>query len=462
MTMSMNRLETTQAPAQRGLSAERARDLCNLVFGFAQADQTRVNVNSGWRGFTRTATNKITTAGGSTDTTVQITSVYGKRVARVTTNTLDPVGLEQAVRDAEALARLSPEDPEYLPELGPQEYETVNGYYASTGDLPPEARARSMSMALREATGSDTIAAGYMDARAGTTSVATSNGLFAHHPSTGVASTLTVRTPDGQSSGWAGDEAADWGRIESERVATVAVRKCLAWRGKTALDPGEYDVVLEPTAVGMLMRNMRNAFNARTADEGRSYFSRQDGGTRIGEQVFDSKVTIRSDPAEPDAETAPFTVDGSPVHPETWVENGVLRALSYGRFWADRQGVEPKPTPSNLIMSGGDATVEEMIASIQRGVLITRFWYIRGLNPRTISYTGLTRDGTFLVENGQISRPVNNFRFNQSMVSLLQNVEMLGRPTRVAAGENSSVSAPIVVPALKVRRFNLASVSDAI
>ena len=145
-----------------------------------------------------------------------------------------------------------------------------------------------------------------------------------------------------------------------------------------------------------------------------------------------------------------------------WVENGVLKALSYSRSWADRQGVEPRPAPQNLIMAGGDATVEEMIASTRRGVLITRFWYIRGLNPRTMSYTGLTRDGTFLIENGRISRPVNNFRFNQSMVSLLQTVEMLGRPTRVAASENSSVSAPIVVPALKIREFNLASVSDAI
>ncbi len=150
------------------------------------------------------------------------------------------------------------------------------------------------------------------------------------------------------------------------------------------------------------------------------------------------------------------------MRPEVWVENGVLKALSYSRSWADRQGVEPRPAPQNLIMAGGDATVEEMIASTARGVLITRFWYIRGLNPRTMSYTGLTRDGTFLIENGRISRPVNNFRFNQSMVSLLQNVEMLGRPSRVAASENSSVSAPIVVPALKIREFNLASVSDAI
>jgi len=140
----------------------------------------------------------------------------------------------------------------------------------------------------------------------------------------------------------------------------------------------------------------------------------------------------------------------------------VLRSLSYSRAWAARRGVEPRPAPSNLIVDGGDASVADMIASIQRGVLITRFWYIRGLNPRTMSYTGLTRDGTFLIENGTVTRPVTNFRFNQSMVSLLQNVEMLGRPIRVAASENSSVSTPIVVPAMKVRGFNLASVSDAI
>ena len=319
-----------------------------------------------------------------------------------------------------------------------------------------------MVLALDAAKESQAIAAGFMDVRAGTEAVATSNGLFAYHPSTGVASTLTVRTPDGQSSGWAGDEAADWGSIESGRIAENAVRKCQDWRGKESLEPGEYDVVLEPTAVGMLMRNMRNVFNARTADEGRSYFSKRGGGTRIGERLFDSRITITSDPASRDAETSPFTGQGLAIRPEMWVENGVLRTLSASRFWADRQDIEAKPSPSNLLMAGGDSSVDEMIESVRRGVLITRFWYIRGLNPRTISYTGLTRDGTFLIEAGKITRPVNNFRFNQSMVDLLKNVQMLGAPTRVAASENSSVSSPIVVPAMKVRRFNLASVSDAI
>ena len=210
------------------------------------------------------------------------------------------------------------------------------------------------------------------------------------------------------------------------------------------------------------MLRMRNAFSARTADEGRSAFSKPGGGTLVGEQLFDSRVTIRSDPAATNTETSPFAGDGQPTGANTWIENGLLRGLSYSRFWANNQDMEPRPAATNVLMSGGDASTEDMIRSIRRGVLITRFWYIRPLNPRTLSYTRITRDGTFLIENGRISRPVNNFRFNQSLVALLESVEMLGTPTRVATGENSSVGVPIVVPALKVRSFNLSRVSEAI
>src|SRR5262249_5568045 len=292
--------------------------------------------------------------------------------------------------------------------------------------------------------------------------VATSNGLYGYQSSTGVASTLTIRTMDGLSSGWAGDDGADWNTIESERIAADALRKCRDWRGKTALTPGKYEVILEATAVGMLMARMLGAFDARQADEGRSYFSKRGGGNRMGEKLFDDRVTIISNPAEKNGETNPFNDAGQPIQREVWVEKGVLKSLAYSRFWANQKQVSPKPGPSNFIMSGGNATIEDMIKSTMRGVLITRFWYIRGLNPRVVSYTGLTRDGTFLIENGKIARPVTNFRFNQSLAELLANVEMLGRPTRVAADESGEAGTPVVVPALKVKEFNLASVSDAI
>ena len=454
--------QESTSETRHGLSQAEARELCERILSFASADHTRVTIDSGWRGFTRTATNRVTTAGASRDVRARIMSVFGKRIASLTTNRMVAGDLKTAVEESEAMARLAPEDPEYLPELAQQEYAPVSGYYGSTSDMRPVERAQAAEIAVRAAREAGFVAAGYIDVRAGSTAIANSAGLFAFDSSTGVASTLTVRTPDGSSSGWAGDEAADWKEIESERIARDAVAKCRQWQGKTALDPGSYTVILEPTAAGMLMLRMRGAFNARQADEGRSYFSKPGGGTRVGEPLFHPQITIRSNPAAPNSETAAFDNSGLPRQPTAWIENGVLKNLADSQFWAQRQGRDPKPSPGNFILRGGGKSLQDLIRSTERGVLITRFWYIRGLNPRTISYTGLTRDGTFLIEKGEISRPVNNFRFNQSFAEMLQNVESLGVPTRVAAGENSSVGTPIVVPAMKVRNFNLASVSDAI
>lgn len=447
---------------RKGLSAEESRALCQKILGFAKADNTRVNVDSGVHGFTRTAINRVTTAGATEDVNVRITSVFGKRIASIDTNRLDDASLQRSVRDCESLAKISPENPEYMAELGEQKFAEAGGYYSSTGNVTTEARALAAAIAVKAADSAKLLASGFIDVNAGSSAVATSNRLFGFSSGTGVSSTLTMRTPDGVSSGWAGDEGADWTTIESDRIAADAVRKCQEWRGKTALDPGKYEVILEPTAVGMLMTRMMNVFDARQAEEGRSFLSKKGGGTLLGEKLFDERITIMSDPAEKNAETSPFTGAGLPVGRETWVDKGVVKTLSYSRFWADKQGVAPKPGGTNFLMSGGTSSVEDMIKDTKRGVLITRFWYIRGLNPRIVSFTGLTRDGTFLIENGKISRPVTNFRFNQSLSEMLANVQLLGRPVRVCASENSSVGPPVVVPALKVKDFFLSSVSDAI
>lgn len=445
----------------KGLSNAELQSLSELVLGFSSADHCRVDIDSGWKGYTRVATNKVTSAGGSEETAVNITSVFGNRVASVQTNRLDEASLRAAVLRSEDMARLAPEDPEYLPELGPQIIQPVNGYYESTGELDPLTRAEAAAIAIREAEAANQIAASFTDVRAGSRALATSNGFYGSHSSTGVAYTLTCRSPDGRKSGWAGDEANNWDNIESSRVATDAVRKCRDWR-KTSLEPGEYTAILEPTAVGMLMSRMASAFDQRRADEGRSFFSKPGGSNLIGERLFDDKISIYSDPAYIDAETSPFDPSGQPISRQQWVDSGRLVDLSRSRYWAAQNNQQPLPAASNLIMAGGNDSIEEMIASTRRGVLLTRFWYIRELNPRTVAYTGLTRDGTFLIENGRITRPVTNFRFNQSLVEMLRNVEMLGQSVRVAASESSSVSTPIVVPAMKVLHFNLSSVSDAI
>ena len=454
--------ETSDPAARPGLTAPLARDLCDRILSRAEAPDTQVFVVSGWRGFTRSADNRLTTGGSSTDVAVTVASRFGERRASVTTNRLDKRALDEAVAEAETLARLAPEDPETMPLLEAQTYGEVGGYYEATGGLSPERRAQAAASAIAAAKEAGAVAAGYIDVRAGALSLANSAGLFAHQESTGVASTLTVRLRDGSSSGWAGDENTDWSHIESERIAETAVQKCLDWRDKTDLEPGRYTVVMEPTAVGMLLSRLRDAFDGRSADEGRSFFSRPGGGNRLGERLFDDQVTIRSNPSEPECEVAPFDGEGQPRGAVAWVENGRLNALSSSRFWAEKQGTIATPSPSNLILDGGSTSLEEMIASTERGVLITRFWYIRGLNPRTLAYTGLTRDGTFLIENGRIVRPVNNFRINQSLARMLTQIDAIGPSMRVAAGENSSVGAAIKAPALKVRDFGLASRSDAI
>ncbi len=439
--------DSSSTIGRKGLSEDQARVLCEKVFRSSRAENARVNIQSGWWGNTRVATNRITSAGGYRSTSLRITSVFGKRLASVSTTEIDDASVAAAVAESDMLARIAPESPEYMPELGPQEYDTVTGYYASTGALSPEARAEAAAVGIRRAKDSGLfVAAGFTDVEATSTTVATSGGLFAYHEGTGVASTLTVRTPDNLSSGWAGDEAGDWDRIETQRIARVAAEKAAAWKGATELEPGEYTCILEPTATGMLMLRMMGAFNGRTADEGRSYFSNPDGGSRLGEKLFDDKITIISDPAYPDAETAPFTGAGQPVHAQTWVENGALKNLSYSRYWADQQGRAPLARPSNLILKGGGDSLEDMIASTERGVLLTRFWYIRPLNPRILSQTGLTRDGTFLIENGKISRPVKNFRFNQSIAEMLQNVEMMGPSVRVAASDAQPLHYGVDVP----------------
>jgi predicted Zn-dependent protease len=452
---------TGATPKRHGLTSSEARELCDRVLRFSKAENARVNITSGIEAFTRTAANRVTTAGVTDNITVQITSAFGKRVASIDTNKLDDASLERAVRESETMAQISPENPQYLPELGPQTFTEVDGYYDSTGTLTTESRAQAATLGIKAAEAAKCVASGYIEVRAGSRAIATSKGLFGYYPTTGVSSTLTVRTTDGVSSGWAGGEGADWRTLESERIAGDAVRKCQAWRGKTSLEPGKYMAVLEPVAAGMLIGLAGGAFDARSADEGRSFFSKPGGGNRVGEKLFDSRVTLISDPAEKNAEASPFNNGGLPIRREVWVENGGLKALAYNRFWAARQSVAPRSAPNNLRMSGGDASVEDMIKSVSRGVLITRFFYIRGTNPRSIAFTGVTRDGTFLIENGKVTRPVNNFRFNQSITEMLSKIEALGRPMRVA-GESGNVGSGLVVPPMLVRDFNLTSISDAV
>ena len=451
------------------LTRDQAKAIADKVLAFSKADETRVVISSQWSGNTRFAGGEITTSGGITDTTLNVISTIGKRRATVSSNVFDDAALQRTVDLSERLAKLAPEDPEIMPELGPQNYSSVSSYIDSTADLGPETRAAAAKRVIQRAgevgkSAGDVFVAGFLEANAGARAIATSKGLFAYHRSTDANLSTTVRTPDGTGSGWASGGARDWAKLDPSALGTTAAQKAIASRNPVAIEPGMYTVVLEPQAVADLVPLLGGAFNARSADEGRGTFSKRGGGTRLGERVMDERVTIYSDPADPDLLAQPFDAEGLPLQRRVWVENGVLRNFSYTRYWAEKQGKEATGGgggggfgggfPGGLKMAGGTRSTDELIAGTERGILVTHFFYIRFLDPRTVLVTGLTRDGTFLIENGKITKALKNFRWNESPLFMLNKLEELGRAERTAAGQ--------VMPSIRVKDFNFTSLSDAV
>ena len=439
---------------------DQAQALIDKVVKMSKADDITVNVNSGYQADVRFAANQMSTAGGVVNGQVAIQSTFGKKHAVAVTNDLSDDSLRRTVDKSEALAKLSPDDPEVMPALGPQTYLPVNGYFESTANLSPEDRARAALSALEPARrAGDLKAAGFIVVNAGANALGNGKGLFAYNRSTNANYTLTVRTDDGTGSGWAGAEHPDWKQLDFPGLATHAIEKARLSRNPVAIEPGRYTVILEPQAVGDLVQLMGSALAARSADEGRSAFAKPGGGNKIGEQIVDKRVTIFSDPQDPQLLAQPYDNQGLPLQRQVWIENGTLKQLFYSRFWAQKQGKQPTGGPSSIKMEGGTASIDDMIKSTPRGVLVTRLWYLRQVDPRTILFTGLTRDGTFLIENGKISKAIKNFRFNESPLFLLSNLEEIGRAVRIGGTEQGG---PVVMPAIKAKDFNFTSLSDAV
>jgi predicted Zn-dependent protease len=315
------------------------------------------------------------------------------------------------------------------------------------------------------------VAAGLIERSHRVTAVANNQGLFGYHRSADSQLTTTIRMADGSSSGWAGQPSTRLSELDSACLAATASEKCLRWRSPQKLDPGNYTVLLEPTAAGDLVRLMAGAFSARETEEGRTFLSKRGGGTLLGEKVFPEFVTFRSDPFDSRQPALPWTGDLLPTRAISWVEKGVIANLAYDRYWANKTGKPATPGAGgrggggfgfggagSLILEGGTSSMDQLIASVDRGLLITHFWYIRGVNPQTLQQTGLTRDGVFLIEKGKIAAPVMNFRFLESPVRLLKNTTMLGPAMRVRGLEGGMM----VAPALVATDFPLPSISDAI
>jgi predicted Zn-dependent protease len=450
-----------RAPGEQGpLSQEESQKIISRVAELSKADSVQVQLGSSHDSNTRFAANQMSTSGSIFDVSLAVQSSFGKKHAVVVTNDLSDESLRQVVTQSEALAKLAPEDPEAMPPLGPQQYATVPAYFESTASLSASDMARAAMTALEPARAAkDLQVAGFIVTGIGSNAIGNDKGLFAYHRSTSANYTLTVRTADGSGSGWAGADHPDWSRIDFEAVSKRALDKARASRGPVAIEPGRYTVILEPQAVGDLVQLAGGYLDARSADEGRSPFAKQGGGNKIGEKIVDERVTILSDPSDAQLLSQPFDGEGFPLGEQVWIDRGVLKKLYYSRFWAQKKNATATGAPQSIKMQGGSSSLDDMVAATERGVLVTRLWYLREVDPRTILYTGLTRDGTFLVENGKITKAIRNFRFNESPLFMLNNLEMLGRPERLAGTE---AGGDIVMPAIKVRDFNFTSLSEAV
>lgn len=442
------------------LPGPESQTLISRVLKMSQSDAANVAINSNVTNNLRFAANQVSTAGSVSDINIQITSNYGPKHATVVTNNTSDEALLAAMRQSEALAKLAPDDPEALPDLGPQNIKSVNAWFTDTAGLSAADLIKAGLTALEPARkANDLNVAGYLVVNQASSSLGNSKGLFAYHRSTNANYTVTARTADGTGSGWAGAEHPDWRQLDIGAVSARAIDKARLSRNPVAIEPGRYTVIMEPQAVGDLVQLIGFYADARASDEGRSPFTKQGGGNKIGEKIMDPRVSLIADPFDPMILSQPWDGDGLPLGKQVFVDHGILKELYYSRWWAKKMNKQPTGAPTSFIMTGGTDSVDDMIKSTQRGVLVTRLWYLREVDPRTILYTGLTRDGTFLIENGKISKAVKNFRFNDSPLFMLNNLEAIGRPVRLAGTEAGGA---VVVPPIKVKDFNFTSLSDAV
>lgn len=445
------------------LSKDDAKKILEKVIGFSKADGIEANLNGTDGGNIRYARNSVSTAGENSDVSLSVQTFFGKKSGGASINEFDDASLEKVVRRAEELAQLAPENPEFMDLLGSQSYGAEpKTFIESTAKITPDYRAQAAANSIEPASKKDVTAAGFLEDSRGFSAVMNSKGMFAYNRSTSVDFTVTMRTNDGTGSGWVARNFNDVSKLNTAEASRIAIDKALQSRNAKAIEPGKYTVILEPNAASDLVGLMFQGFNARTADEGRSFMSKKGGGTKLGEKIVDERIHIYTDPWNEEVPVGNWAGGGGgrfgggggqPRKKMDLIKDGVVSNLIYDRYWASQKNVESTPFPGNRIMVGGTASIEDMIKDTKKGVLVTRFWYIRAVDPQTLLFTGLTRDGTFYIENGKIKHPVKNFRFNESPIIMLNNLETLGKPMRVDGS---------LIPAMKIRDFTFSSLSDAV
>jgi PmbA protein len=459
------------------LKREQAQSIFDRVREYSQADETEVLIHGGRSALTRFANNTIHQNVAEEGYVVSIRAALEGKTARATTNKLDDDSLKRAAESALTLARMQERDPDLLPMPSPDEVHQsrawVHRHFAETAAVTPEDRAQAVEKMVRIAKSLKQTAAGIFSTSEQIEALINSKGLTRFYEQTSSEISITMLGSD--SSGWQKANSPNVSNLNPQELAEISARKSVESAAPRELAPGKYTVVLEPAAVLDLVGFMFFDFGGAALLEQRSFLNE-----RLNTELFGKNINIVDDAYHPLQSGAPFDGEGLPRQRVPLVENGVPGKLVYARStahrvnnseWAQKVGRVsatghgfPLPNeigdaPMNIVFEGprpeDEKTIDQMISSTQKGVLVTRLWYIREVDPYEKILTGMTRDGTFLIENGKLRYGIRNFRFNQSLIDMLKSVEEMGRPVR-ASGEETF---DMVVPAMKVRDFNFTEVT---
>jgi PmbA protein len=421
------------------------------------AEATEAILTAGANNLTRFANNTIHQNVSHADADLRVRAAFAKRVGVATTNDLSDEGLRRCVESAAGIARHQEENEDFLGLPGPAAYESVVADCRETAAFSPEERAAAVAQIIRTAERHGLNASGAFATGPQTLAIVNSNGVAAAQESAAADLNVTMAGPT--SSGRATCTAMDVADVNAANLGEIAARKAVDSADPIQIEPGDYTVILEEDAVGDMVGFLGYmGFGGKAFNEGRSFMC-----GKLGERVCGENITIYDDGLDPRFYPLPFDFEGMPRQRVTLIEKGVARAVVHDRTTAAEAGVESTghatpppgtwgPFPMHLKLVPGEASVEQMIASTERGLLVTRFHYTNIAHPLRTEITGMTRDGTFLIENGRLARGVKNLRFTQSVLAALSCVEMIGKAVRIADG--------CLVPALKVGSFHFSGATE--
>lgn len=445
------------------LNKDKAHEILSDAIKYSPADETEVILNGGKTFSTRFTNNYISQNGAQKEYDLTVRVAFGQQVGVASGNIFDGENLKQVVDNACNAARHSKADQDWSPVLEPRDTpEIAEAYHRETIDYTPHEKAERMAPILKKSIDKGLTSAGMLINGDEMLSVMNSKGLFAYQKSTRASFQYTAMA-EHQGSAWAEAHSHDMRDLDVEMMAEQSMEKAFLAQNPQVIEPGAYTVVLAPTAVIELVEFLNYlGFGGLAYQEGRTYTS-----GKLGEKLFDERISLIDDPADTRVLGPCFDYEGHAKSRLPLIENGVIRNLAYDRRVAAKENVRSTghalmppstmgPFPTNIILAPGDSSLDEMVASTERGIYVTRFWYSNVVDPKQAIITGMTRDGTFLIEDGKLTRPLRNMRYNESLIKALNQVDSLGEQSLSFRGYFGKLA----VPALKLRNFHFTGVSQ--